>query len=70
MKKSFITKVKVGFAVAFATATTFVYGQNYSLTPNDTITVNTVLEALQTLSIQQQNISADTIQFKWKKVYS
>ncbi len=45
------------------------FSQSYSIVPNDSINLIGTLEDLQTLSIQQVNISTDTLQLKWKKVY-
>lgn len=44
------------------------FAQSYSLVPNDSINITGMMEDLQTLSIQQQNNSTDTLQLKWKKV--
>lgn len=44
------------------------FAQRYSIIPNDSIVLTGMQEDLHTLSIQQQNISADTIQLKWKKI--
>lgn len=53
---------------AILAATDISFAQTFSLTPNDSININGVLEDVQTLSIQQPNISNDTITLKWKKV--
>lgn len=53
-------------AVIAATAVSF--AQSYSIVPNDTIRITGLMEDLQTLSIQQVNISTDTIILKWKKI--
>jgi hypothetical protein len=42
--------------------------QTYSVVPNDTIFMTGVMEDLATLSIQQINISANTITLGWQKV--
>jgi hypothetical protein len=42
--------------------------QSFVNTPNDTIDMVGMMEDLETLSIQQLNISSDTITLKWKKV--
>ena len=44
------------------------FAQSFSNTPNDTIYTAGMMEDLETLSIQQLNISTDTITLKWKKV--
>jgi len=54
--------------VAVIAATGVSSGQTYTLLPNDTVTVNAVMEDLQTLSIQQINVSSGVVQFKWKKL--
>lgn len=53
---------------AFIVATGIAFGQTFTNTPNDTIQLSGMMEDLQTLSIQQINVSQDTIQFKWQKV--
>ncbi len=62
-----IQKIVLSVA-AILVATDISFAQTFSLTPNDTINISGVLEDLQTLSIQQPNISSDTITLKWKKV--
>jgi Secretion system C-terminal sorting domain len=54
-------------AVTFA-ATTVSFAQTFSITPNDTIQLVGVLDDLQTLSIQQPNISSGNITLQWEKV--
>lgn len=54
-------------AVVF-TATDISFAQSYSNVPNDTINMVGMMEDLETLSIQQQNTSTNTIQLKWAKV--
>lgn len=44
------------------------HAQPYSILPNDSIVLTGALDDLQTLSIQQQNISSDTLHLKWEKV--
>lgn len=44
------------------------FAQTFSNTPNDSVQMTGMLEDLETLSIQQLNISSDTIHLKWKKV--
>ncbi|MBP7388752.1 MAG: T9SS type A sorting domain-containing protein [Chitinophagales bacterium] len=53
---------------AILAATDFSFSQSYSITPNDTFEVVGYLEDLQTLTISQQNNTADTLYFQWKKV--
>ncbi len=56
-------------SVAAIIVTTVVsFGQRYSLTPNDTVRIIGTMEDLETLSIQQVNISIDTITLKWEKI--
>lgn len=52
--------------VAFAAATA--YSQKFSNSPNDTIEFFSQMEDLETLTINQTNISSDTITLKWQKV--
>lgn len=56
-------------AVLFA-ATNIIFAKNYNLVPNDTIFLIGELEDLQTLTIQELNISKDTINLKWKLIKS
>lgn len=64
-----IFKKQIGIVVTVVfSATTFSFAQSYSLVPNDTINIAGMLEDLETLTIQQQNITTDTIQLKWKKI--
>lgn len=64
-----IFKKQIGLVVvAILATTTLSFAQTFSLTPNDSINTTGVLEDLQTLSIQQPNISSDTIILKWKKI--
>ncbi len=60
-------KIVLSVAAIFA-ATDISFAQTYSLVPNDTINLMGMMEDLETLSIQQPNISNDTIILKWKKV--
>ncbi|MEY2830346.1 MAG: hypothetical protein RIQ33_2204, partial [Bacteroidota bacterium] len=55
-------------AVLFFTADSSIAQSTYSISPNDTIEINGMLNHLQTLSIHQVNTSTDSIVFKWKKV--
>jgi hypothetical protein len=55
-------------AAVLLTAAGNSYSQTYSNSPNDTISMVGLMEDLETLTIQQLNISANTIQLKWEKV--
>lgn len=59
--------IAIAVAAIFA-ATAVSFAQRYSIVPNDTIRITGLMEDLQTLSIQQVNISTDTIILKWKKI--
>lgn len=63
-----LREIKSGLAVVFITATSFVFGQNYIITPNDTIKMNGGMEDLATLSIQQVNTTTKSINLKWEKL--
>ncbi len=54
--------------VTFIVTNVNTLAQSYSIIPNDTIQISGVLEDLETLSIQQQNNSNDTLFLEWKKV--
>lgn len=60
-------KIMISVAVIFS-ATGISFGQSYQNLPNDTIQVTGLMEDLETLSIQQENTSSDTIQLEWEKV--
>jgi hypothetical protein len=67
--------LREGFGLRYLLATILFFigiefsaAQTYSLTPNDTIYIIGMLEDLETLSIQQINISNNNITLKWKKV--
>jgi hypothetical protein len=62
-----ISKIVLSVAAIFA-ATDFSFAQSFSNTPNDTINISGILEDLETLSIQQVNISTDTVTLQWEKV--
>lgn len=53
---------------AILAATDISFAQSFSNTPNDTINIVGMMEDLETLSIEQLNISPNTITLKWKKV--
>lgn len=55
-------------ASVFCIANTITYGQTYSIIANDTISMTGIMEDLATLTIQQQNISNNTITLEWQKV--
>lgn len=65
---NFIKNIKLGLVVVFTTASSFVFGQNYTITPNDTIRINGGMEDLATLSIQQVNTTSRPINLKWEKL--
>jgi hypothetical protein len=44
------------------------FAQTYTLNPNDSIVISGMLEDQQTLTIEQQNISGDTLQLAWVKI--
>ena len=44
------------------------FSQSYTLSPGDSVQFTGVFDHLQTLSIEQVNATADTIQLAWKKV--
>lgn len=60
-------KIVLSVAAIFA-ATDISFAQSYSNIPNDTINIVGMMEDLETLNIQQQNISTDTIRLQWEKV--
>lgn len=62
-----LSKIVLSAAAIFVAAD-ISFAQSYSLVPNDTINMVGMMEDLETLSIQQPNISNDTIILKWKKV--
>ena len=61
LRMSLVLSVTAIFA-----ATVISVAQSFSNTPNDTINMVGMMEDLETLSIQQQNISANAITLKWK----
>ena len=65
---NFITKIIVGCAVALATAPAFVFGQNYDLTPNDTLIVNAPFNDLNHFTIQQNNLTSGSLVFSWQQI--
>jgi hypothetical protein len=62
-----INQIVLSVAAIFA-VTGISFAQSFSNTPNDTINIVGMMEDLETLSIQQLNISPNTITLKWKKV--
>ena len=63
-----IQKIVLSVAAIFA-ATDISFAQSFSNTPNDTINIVGMMEDLETLSIQQLNISPNTISLKWKNIF-
>ncbi len=63
-----VIKKLVLSAAVLLTAAGNSFSQTFSNTPNDTVSMVGLMEDLETLTIQQLNISANTIQLKWKKV--
>ena len=63
----FIKRLVLSVA-AIVAATDVSFSQSFSNSPNDTINIIGMMEDLQTLSIEQLNISPNTISLKWKKV--
>ncbi|MBI3233208.1 MAG: T9SS type A sorting domain-containing protein [Bacteroidetes bacterium] len=63
-----LTKQIISAIAAIFAAIAVSFAQSYSIVPNDTVRITGVMEDLQTLSIQQINISIDTITLKWKKI--
>jgi hypothetical protein len=55
-------------AILFNVTTNFSFAQTYSLSPNDTVYKIGIMEDLETLNIEQTNISPNTITLKWKKL--
>ncbi len=62
-----ICKIIVSIAVVF-TAIDISSAQTYSIIPNDTINMTGIMEDLETLSIQQLNISNGPLTLAWQKV--
>lgn len=62
-----IKKIVLSVAAILA-ATDISFTQSFSNTPNDTINMVGMMEDLETLSIEQLNISPNAITLKWKKV--
>lgn len=60
-------KIVLSVAAIFA-GTDISFAQSYLNIPSDTINIVGMMEDLETLSIQQQNISTDTIRLQWEKV--
>ena len=65
---NFITKIKVGIAVALVTAPAFVNGQSYNITPNDTLIVNAPFNDLNHFTIQQNNLTSGSLIFSWQQI--
>ncbi len=65
--QGFIKSILVAF---FLLATSIGFSQSYSISPNDTIEVNAVMDDLHTLIISQINSTSDSLFLKWAKVSS
>ncbi len=52
----------------FFPATGNSFGQNYSISPNDSVEISGVFEDLQTLIVNQINTSNDTLHLQWEKI--
>src|SRR5215203_24908 len=63
----FLAKSFLSVAVIIAAADSS-FSQSYLIMPGDSVQFTGVFDHLQTLSIQQVNTSADTIQLAWRKV--
>ena len=63
----FLAKSVLSVAVII-TASDNSFSQSYTLNPGDSVQFTGVFDHLQTLSIEQVNVTADTIQFAWRKV--
>lgn len=68
MSMSLFFRIAVS-VVAFMGTMDIAYSQNYTLSPDDTLTKTGTFDDLETLSIQQINTSQDTIHLKWKKIH-
>lgn len=55
-------------AAIFCLTIVATYGQTYSIVANDTISMTGIMEDMETLTIQQLNISNNTITLEWQKV--
>ena len=55
-------------AAIIITASHNSFSQAYALSPGDSVQFTGVFDHLQTLSIEQANVTADTIQLAWRKV--
>ena len=62
-----IRKIVLTVVVFFA-INALSYAQTYTLAPNDTVSVNAVMEDLETLTISQTSNTNDTLFLKWKKI--
>ena len=63
-----MNKLKIGFAVAFATAATFACGQSYSLYPADSIVANAPFDDLTHFNILQNNLTEDSLTLSWQQI--
>ena len=60
--------LKAVITVMLIPVITAAFAQSYSISPGDTVYASGILDDLQTLSIQQQNITGDTLWLQWEKV--
>lgn len=63
-----IHKMKVVLAVVFATAATFVFGQSYTITPNDSIADIAPFNDLTHFTIQQNNSTGNGMILSWQQI--
>lgn len=63
-----LSKIFLSVVAIFFATTDFTFAQSFYNTPNDSIFQVGIMEDLHTLSIQQINITSDTIYLKWQKV--
>lgn len=63
-----IQKMKVGLAVIFVMATTFVFGQSYTITPDDSIVDIAPFNDLTHFTIQQNNITGNGMILSWQQI--
>ncbi len=68
MFQLWIFKIKVGLTAAFAVVTTFVCGQSYIITPNDTLMDTTPFNNLTHFNIQQLNLTSTPLVFSWQQI--
>ena len=68
MIQSWIFNIKVGLTVAFAAVTTFVCGQSYIISPNDTLIDTAPFSNLTHFNIQQINLTSSPLVFSWQQI--